>query len=129
MLQTIDLRIPGNRIRTNSFAYPVVWDHLRWRVWRPDKTPHLSRHVYKNYSKALAAADRINASLGIRVKTYHFIREDRSVVYAEQGSQVSMGGMHYNWLVCAHCHQGNLVSDETPGFVCLACHEWTSLEG
>ncbi len=53
---------------TNNEAFPVEYDYgglsnTGWRVWRPDKSPHLERHRYETEARAQARADRINAGL------------------------------------------------------------------
>jgi len=50
-----------------NFAFPVMVDHkgsfeTHWRVWRPDRNPHL-HGKYKTESGAQKSADKINLAL------------------------------------------------------------------
>lgn len=43
-------------------AYVVPWE-FGFKVWRPDRVPHLSSIVFKNESDALKVAIKINKRL------------------------------------------------------------------
>jgi len=84
--ETIDLRIPGNKIILNGYAYVVeytVRNRKLYSVWRPDRTPHLQGRFTKK-ENVQDVAYQINASLGITVVTVRFIRSDGSSIVLEQ---------------------------------------------